>query len=85
MLKIINLYSLIEQAPYDLFTAYDNFQANKDENYKNLLPIADNGYGDEVCIGLKGENRGEIYICAGKKMKLFYPILFWFSSMLIFS
>jgi len=61
---IINLYSLIEQSPYDLFNAYEIFQANKDETSKNFLPFADNGYGDEVCICIKGKNQGKIYVCA---------------------
>ncbi len=64
ILKIINLYSLIEQEPYNLITAYDNFQVDKGKDYGDFLSIADNGCGDEVCVALKGRNRGKVYICA---------------------
>ncbi len=62
--KIINLYSLIEQKPYELINSYQRFQSETEERYLNYLPIADNGWGDTLCMGLKEDNKGKIFISA---------------------
>jgi len=44
--------------PYDLWSARENYA---DCLPDSMIPIGENPFGDQFCIGIKGPNRGKVY------------------------